>query len=522
MRSGLTIPELYRRCAGVLLGLLLGAYIVFNKPFALLGWPPLYIGEIVLAVALPAVLFTFKTDILDQVRHNWGLSLLAAFFAYGAGRVIYDFPTYGMWAPRDGVLAGYALLAVLAPALWRPPPLVEGVPNPRRIALAQRVWLALIPISVLAVYWALAVSPAKGWIKLDAPPWKDTKPDFVTLATAVAAWIFFVSALRFNPLKPGSSRVLRVALMLVFGAAAAYAAALMLNLPTRAVWVSAVPLAGLCFILLPTTRATQTTFAVIAAIAVLAGGIYVLPKVSAQATTLGEKYEVGKNLDWSIADLERRLREKPETYPEFSVDLDLANLDPVAKRERIGSLLNPDEESFKTVAGRRGAHANTWRLVFWQRAINYTRYHAPWTGIGFGPNVTNVNRESPAWPMYIPAMSLGSRSPHSAHLSVFVRLGYIGLALWIGILVATILSVVGALWRFRTNADDAAGSEEFRTLHRGRFFDLFALFGVWLIYLCTMSFSVTIENPMGGMPFWALTGVLLIASGRERSGLSEL
>jgi len=516
MPLGATFPELYRRFAGVLLALLLGGYVVFNKPFALLGWPPLYLGEIVLALTLPALLFTFKKDVIDPIRHNWGLLLIAAIFVYGAGHIIHDAQSYGLWAARDGVLAGYAVLAVLAPALWRPAPLIEGVPNPKRVPLAGRAWLALIPISTLAIFWVLAVSPGTGWIKLDAPPWKDNKPDFVTLAAGIAAWTFFVSALRFNPLPPGS-RVMRGAMMLVSGAVAAYAASLMLNLPTRAVWISVAPLAGLCLMVLPSTRSMQTTVAVIGALAVLAVAIYFAPGKTAQARGLGEKYEVAAHLDWSIAELEARLRENPETYPEFPLDLDLSNLDPLSKSERVESLLNPDETSFATLAGRRGAHANTWRLLFWQRVINYTRYHSPWTGIGFGPNVTNLNRETPAWPMFIPAMSVGSRHPHSAHLSIFVRMGWIGVALWIGILAATILSSVGALWRFRSGSADIAGSKEFRTQHRARFFDLLAVFGVWLIYLCTMSFSVTLENPMGGMPFWALTGILLIASARERS-----
>jgi hypothetical protein len=34
------------------------------------------------------------------------------------------------------------------------------------------------------------------------------------------------------------------------------------------------------------------------------------------------------------------------------------------------------------------------------------------------------------------------------------------------------------------------------------------LLGVWLIWLCAMSFGVVLEGPMGGMWFWALTGVL--------------
>ncbi|HYF49535.1 MAG TPA: O-antigen ligase family protein [Planctomycetota bacterium] len=514
MDAPIGFAEYYRRFAGLLLGLLLGAYIVLNKPFALVGWPPLYIGEIVLAATIPAVLLFFKTDVADAIRRNWGLSIVAAFFLYGLVRIGMDVRTYGWWAPRDGVVAGYALLAVLAPALWRPPPVGDDMRSPRWIGLAGRVWLALIPVSAFSIYWALSV--LNGWVDLTQPPWKDNKPDFVTLAAAIAAWIFFVSALRFHPFRrsiPGN-RALYAGLFILFGVAAAYAASLVLKLPTRAVWISALPLGAVCLLTLPTSRSAQRGLFALGAVAVVVGAAILLPPRLEAPKKLAAEYELDKNLDWSIAELETRLRLYPETYPAFDVNLDLTNLDPLAQRERLGSLFNPNEASFSTQAGQRGAHANKWRLVFWQRAINYTMYHSAAIGIGFGPNITNVNRETPAWPMFLPAMSVGNRNPHSAHLTIFVRMGFVGLVLWLAILVTTMLAAIGALWTCRNQmAQDS--TEEYRALHRARFFDLLAVFGVWLIYLCTMSFSVTLENPMGGMPFWALTGVLLVATRRQ-------
>jgi hypothetical protein len=172
-------------------------------------------------------------------------------------------------------------------------------------------------------------------------------------------------------------------------------------------------------------------------------------------------------------------------------------------------MFTSDPNAFATLAGQRGAHANLWRMIFWQRTFNYVSKNAPLAGIGMGPNITNLNRLTPAWPMFIPAMSVGLRNPHSAHLTIFARLGAIGLGLWCLILALTAWKSLEALWGHRIESVNPDVLDVDRALHRRAFFDILALFGVWLIYLTTMSLSVTLENPMGGIPFWALTGVLL-------------
>jgi O-antigen ligase len=254
-----------------------------------------------------------------------------------------------------------------------------------------------------------------------------------------------------------------------------------------------------------------------------------LPRVEKTATGMlaavykvERRYAPDENLDFSIRQVELDLLKDPETYPHFDFDLDLMNLDDRARRERWESLFDPDEDKFQTLEGRRGAHANEWRLTFWLRSFYYTWRHAPLFGIGFGQNITNLNRQPPdlrsresfAWRMFIPAMSVQNRNPHCAHLTVFTRLGLLGLALWLAILLSILAAALRSCWvharaELKCRAENRAEAAE---AHRCAFWDTLTVLGVWLIYLTAMSFGVVLENPMGGMWFWALTGVLAFES----------
>src|SRR5687767_2155231 len=94
-----------QRAAAALLAVLLAGYVIFNKPFATLGWPPIYIGEIAIALALLAVLPSFKVTFVEPVKRSWTFRLMAAFIVYGALRAFVDYFTHGQWAARDSVIA---------------------------------------------------------------------------------------------------------------------------------------------------------------------------------------------------------------------------------------------------------------------------------------------------------------------------------------------------------------------------------------------------------------------------------
>jgi hypothetical protein len=86
--------------------ILLTAYAFFEKGVAYLGFAPIYIGEIVLALAVTQI-FVAVWKVRLQALH-W---LLLAFMLYGLVRTLPFIGIYGVDALRDSVIWGYALFA---------------------------------------------------------------------------------------------------------------------------------------------------------------------------------------------------------------------------------------------------------------------------------------------------------------------------------------------------------------------------------------------------------------------------
>lgn len=95
------------------LGVLLLGYAFFGRGFAYLGVAPIYVGEMVLALA---VLVTIRT----AARRWLKLELLVvAFMIWGLARTVPYIATDGIDALRDGVLWGYAIFALALAAIVR-------------------------------------------------------------------------------------------------------------------------------------------------------------------------------------------------------------------------------------------------------------------------------------------------------------------------------------------------------------------------------------------------------------------
>ena len=119
----------------VLLGLVLLGYALMGKGFAYLGLPPLFVGELTLALGLLAVATVARRIIGGQLRLGWPLVL---FMAWGAFRTFPFVGTYGMDALRDAVTWGYGLFAVVVMVL-----LAE---RPDRLATLLRMYRRFIPL----------------------------------------------------------------------------------------------------------------------------------------------------------------------------------------------------------------------------------------------------------------------------------------------------------------------------------------------------------------------------------------
>lgn len=129
---------------------------------------------------------------------------------------------------------------------------------------------------------------------------------------------------------------------------------------------------------------------------------------------------------------------------------------------------------------------NRFRLVWWSAVARETRDDNPVFGLGFGYDLaSNFVRE------YYPnsADDFSVRSPHNIMVTVFGRMGAVGLLLW-GFLLF-------AIWRKTEVA--------LRTKDDSMMWGLAA--SPWVI-LTASCFGVVLEGPMGAVPFWILLGLL--------------
>lgn len=124
------------------LTVILIGYAFFNRTFAYLGLPPLYVGEIVLGLGALAFLTSSRRWALTRVH-----VLLLLFMGWGAAQTIPYLPLYGVDAIRDAVGWIYGLFAVFLSAVVLPEHF------PRIVRLVRRVlpyWLVWVPIAGLA------------------------------------------------------------------------------------------------------------------------------------------------------------------------------------------------------------------------------------------------------------------------------------------------------------------------------------------------------------------------------------
>ena len=152
------------------------------------------------------------------------------------------------------------------------------------------------------------------------------------------------------------------------------------------------------------------------------------------------------------------------------------------------------------VTSENGAPDSTraWRLAWWDKIVGYT-LDGPylWTGKGFGINLADddgfqVNTDG------------SLRSPHNGHLTILARGGVPMLALWVLIQVAFAAGLVRAAIRASRS-------------HAALLPVIAVLFAYWSAALINMSFDVYLEGPQGGIPFWTVIGLGMVAMRAVRS-----
>jgi len=506
-----------RAAAAWFLWALLAGYLIFNKPFAQQGFPPLYVGEMVLVCVLLSLLERLPSVVVEPLRRSWAFRLIAVFWLYGVVRALTGYQYHGWWALRDSVTATYAYVAFALPAAWA----VLACPRAQRARdgakataeleagareLPSHVAGVLVPCATLAALWSAAM--LYGWVTQNN--WPETKADFLTQGAAVAAWVWAMAAVKVQPWQAGTAnREGNKAAFLGLVVLAAEGFFLVRALPTRTMWLVVGPLAALIVAAWAYTPGRRRILFAAGVGAILAATL-VLGGVLRSFCRFEVDYGLAENLDFSSDTIEANLRKNPDRFERLVLNR-VTSGDRRAERERWRSLLAPDESQFETEQGRLGAHAVKWRAVFWLRCWHYALHQAPLLGVGFGTNLTNLLRNTPAWPMYIDSMRVAppNRSPHCAHVTILARLGLLGLALWVGILATVLWGALESCWYHRTLASSAGVAADQAALHRARFWDGVTVLGVWVIYLWAMTFGVVLEGPIGGVWFWGLTGVLV-------------
>ncbi|UEM07352.1 O-antigen ligase family protein (plasmid) [Skermanella rosea] len=111
----------------LLLGFMLAGYAAFGKGFAYIGYPPLFIGEVVLLLGLAALVRS--GGLIVAIATPASLTMLA-FMIWVAFRTIPGIGIYGLEAVRDSVIGLYGLFSIVIAALV--------IERPRRILMLLR------------------------------------------------------------------------------------------------------------------------------------------------------------------------------------------------------------------------------------------------------------------------------------------------------------------------------------------------------------------------------------------------
>jgi O-antigen ligase len=129
---------------------------------------------------------------------------------------------------------------------------------------------------------------------------------------------------------------------------------------------------------------------------------------------------------------------------------------------------------------------NRFRTTWWKNVILETWDTNPVLGLGFGHDLASGFLQE-----YYPdgtADDFAARSPHNIFITVFGRMGLLGLFVW-----------VGFCWILLKRT--------WHSLRHTGMQDNWSLWcGLWVL-LISASFGVVLEGPMGAVPFWVMLGL---------------
>jgi hypothetical protein len=458
--SSLTVARVFL----ISLGVLLLGYMFLGRGFAHLGFPPVYVGEVVLAIGVVATAVVLIRTWPPR-RPTILVWLLLAFMALGALRTVPYLSTYGVDALRDAVLWGYGAFALM----------LYVIVDRDVISRAMRAYGWVVPAFAiwLPVSWTL--------FRILSTAIDPTRPG------EVVPLVFF---------KSGDMAVH------IAGSVAFLVFAVPAGLVTRRFAVRmaiAVPLAWTALVGWATNRGSLVAIAMAVGVAIVIGRrwrpwaplaagalvalmIFSLPSpISAPGDGSGVATPtptVGRQSPTPRATPARTPVVEPTAPPGRQVGIRQVV-------ENFISIFVPSSDS-----GLSGTRA--FRLAWWSEIVDYTVFGPYfWDGKGFGVNLATDDG-------FQPTADQSLRAPHNSHMTALARMGVPGFLLWIALQGAFAVQLLRATLAHRREGDA-----------------LLAAAGAWiLVYWMAMmvntSFDPYLEGPQGGIWFWSLFGVGMV------------
>jgi hypothetical protein len=171
-------------------------------------------------------------------------------------------------------------------------------------------------------------------------------------------------------------------------------------------------------------------------------------------------------------------------------------------KEKIASMVDiTGTYRYETELGIMKADNNAFRRTFWRVMLDDTTAKNPFFGMGFGYDFL------PRFEAFYARGSWeGLRSPHNYFITVYGRLGVVGLLIFVPL---TLLLVHRAYRAARLVRQKRLGGTDF------------AYWCGALALLISGTFGVVLEGPMGAIPFWTLLGLALSSPLREAAAAPE-
>ena len=449
----------------VTLGVLLLGYMFLGRGFAHIGVPPLYVGELALAIGLVSTGFVLARTWPPR-RPSVVVWLLIAFMALGALRTIPYLGTYGVDALRDAVLWGYGAFALM----------LYVVVDRDVIGRAMRAYAWIVPVFALwlPISWTLfrimssAIDPAR--------------------PGEVVPLVFF---------KSGDMAVH------IAGCLAFLVFALPAGLGNRGFLVRmaiAVPLAWTALVGWATNRGSLVAIAAAVALAVvigrrwrpwapLAAGAFIALMIFSLPSPIAIPEDGADSTPVATAGAQRPTP-TPQPRPERTPVAEPT--DPPGRQVGIRQVIENFVSIFVPSSDSGLSGTRAFRLAWWSEIVDYTVFGPYfWDGKGFGVNLATDDG-------FQPTADQSLRAPHNSHMTALARMGVPGFVLWAIMQGTFAVMLLRATWAHRRQGDR-----------------LLAAAGAWvLVYwaaiMVNTSFDPYLEGPQGGIWFWALFGTGLV------------